>query len=227
MKMYHKTIFSQSPNATPGIIEPIKFLLIAIVLTVIIMVGICITQNSSYISVNSNSANSNSVAQVSNVLPLQEPGAISTQTHLPGHDFGAINGSTDPGLSQRTDPPAFVYWVNGQMVVRRSEFGPLTDPVENSIPAISAHEPGRDFGAIFGAIDPGAILSVDPVEVSVPTNAPGHDFGAIYGAVDPGKNLCVDPPPFTYTFNGITIVRRSELGPFTETVDNCLQASVP
>jgi hypothetical protein len=142
----------------------------------------------------------NTKVQASELLSLNETIDISPQTNQKGHDFGAIYGSVDPGANQ------------------------IADPVGVLAPA---HGPGHDFGAIYGASDPGAILSVDPVEVTVPANSPGHDFGAIYGAVDPGKNHYVDLPPFTYTFNGITVVRRSELGPLTETVDNYLQASVP
>jgi hypothetical protein len=197
------------------------------VLTAFILAGLTVACATTKQPISNDPVASKPVAQASNKLPLQEQTAISPQTHLPGHDFGDIYGAIDPGLSQRADPPSFIYWVNGQMVVRRSELGPLTEPADNFFPTIAARGPGHDFGAIYGDVDPDANQSADPVSVSVAALEPGHDFGAIYGAFDPGKSLCIPQPKLTYTFNGITIIRRSELGPLTETVDNCLQTVVP
>jgi hypothetical protein len=73
-------------------------------------------------------------------------------------------------------------------------------------------KPGHDFGAIYGAIDPGAgprisspaftywsaglmvvrrselgILA-EPLNIVQSVSNPGHDFGAIYNGIDPGYN---------------------------------------
>lgn len=119
--------------------------------------------------------------------PGTSPGTVdnSLAVHGSGHEYGAINGVIDPGTSLRANPPPFVYWVIGQMVVRRSELGPLNDLVSNPVVDV--------------VVDPPQALGS------------GRDFGAIYSGVDPGKNLCVTQPKLTFTFNEITVVRRSDL----------------
>jgi hypothetical protein len=104
----------------------------------------------------SDTNNKNSVVQPSGPRQLTAPVDYSRQALRPGHDFGAIYGATDLGISMPVDPPLITYWVNGLMVVRRSELGPLTGTFEDPLPKI---EPGHDFGAIYGTIDPGLNLS--------------------------------------------------------------------
>jgi hypothetical protein len=98
-----------------------------------------------------------SIVQPSGRRPLTTTGDTSQQLLRPGHDFGAIYGSSDLGSSLRVDPPLLAYQVNGQMLVRRSELGPLTGTIDASI---APHRPGHDFGAIYGTIDPGLSLSI-------------------------------------------------------------------
>jgi len=40
---------------------------------------------------------------------------------FPGHDFGAIYGTIDPGTSMPAKLPLFTYWIGGQKVVQRSD----------------------------------------------------------------------------------------------------------
>jgi hypothetical protein len=247
--MYHKSLFTLSPEITSGIKNAIKYLFIALFLAAIIIVSARIIQPTSNATVNSNPAvlasnPASSALTVDNSLQAHgtgrdfgaiygsvdpgsnlraEPANASLAAHLlghdfgaiygsvdpggsisadpvnasvavrlPGHDFGTIYGNVDPGVRQRTDPPPFVYWSNGQMVVRRSELGPLTDPVSNPVAETVVNPsrvlgPGRDFGAIYGTVDPSSSLTADPVVSSMPFHGPGHDFGAIYGDIDPGK----------------------------------------
>ena len=61
---------------------------------------------------------------------------------------------------------------------------------------------------------------------SATAHGPGHDFGAFGNEID----FVVSLPaarPFSYMLNGNTIVRRSELGPLTGTVDSSLPAPRP
>lgn len=46
--------------------------------------------------------------------------------------------------------PKFIYTVNGQTVVRRSELGPLTPATSNDP---TAHLPGHDYGVIGDPLD--------------------------------------------------------------------------
>jgi hypothetical protein len=105
--------------------------------------------------------NRNSVVQVSDLKPFTNTVGDSRQVIQPGHDFGAINGAIDPGVRLLADLPLFTYWFNGQMVVRRSELGPLINPVDAFI---SPRWPGHDFGAIYSTIDPARSLSVSQLE---------------------------------------------------------------
>lgn len=89
--------------------------------------------------------NSSSVAQPADSGLIPGVAAKAQLTHLPGHDFGAIYGTVDPGISSPINQPSLTYWIAGQMIVRRSELGPLTYPASISQPA---HLPGHNFGAI-------------------------------------------------------------------------------
>jgi hypothetical protein len=185
--MLANRLLTLSFSKAPAMRYTAKILLVASILA-----GLTVACAPSTQPALSDPVNGNAVVQASNVLPSQEPIAAAPQTNLPGHNFGDIYGAVDPGASQRSDPPHLVYWVNGQMVVRRSELGPLTDPVSNPVAETVVEPaavlgPGRDFGAIYGTVDPGSSLTADPVDISVPIHGPGHDFGAIYGDIDPGK----------------------------------------
>jgi hypothetical protein len=206
--MFIKNVLTLSFSKATGMRHAIKFLLLASILAGLTVA--CATTTSETLN---KPVDKNAVAQASNVLPQQEPAAISPQTHLPGRNFGDIYGAVDPGASQRADPPSFIYWSNGQMVVRRSGFGPghdfgsiygtvdpgaslNTDPVDVSVPARGpGHDYGAIYGAIYGTVDPGSNLPADPIDISLPAHRPGHDFGAIYGDVDPGGNQHVSPQP--------------------------------
>jgi hypothetical protein len=153
--------------------------------------------------------NGQTVVRRSELGPLTDPVENSIPVFPvrgPGRDYGTIYDNIDPGTIRLDHPqPPIVHWFNGQMVPRRSELGPLTDPVENYIPVFPARGPGRDYGAIYGTVDPGLNQSIDPAIISVPTHGPGHNFGAIYGDVDPGANPSVDLPidlyKFSYAYN--------------------------
>ena len=137
-----------------------KFMFATLLLAGLSLPGMSITKEFSYTDIR------NKIDPLSAINPITATTDRSQQAFQPGHDFGAIYGATDPGINLRTDPSLFTYWVNGQMVVRRYELGPLTDPVEASLPL---YQPGHDFGAIYGASDPGINLpssqlkSISPV----------------------------------------------------------------
>lgn len=48
---------------------------------------------------------------------------------------------------------------------------------------------------------------------------PGHDYGAIYTISEPGMSQPEPQPQITYIVNGYTVVRPSELGPLTGTIE--------
>jgi hypothetical protein len=89
--------------------------------------------------------NNRSVAQRTDPGLITGVVAKSPTAFMPGHDFGAIYGSVDPGKRSPINPPFITYWVAGQIIVRPSEFGPLTYPVSALQPS---HWPGHNFGAI-------------------------------------------------------------------------------
>lgn len=97
--------------------------------------------------------------------------------------------------------PFSYYSLNGITVIRRSELGPLTDPVEGSL-----------------------------IENSLRVTGPGHDFGVIDGESVLGVSQPTSLPnrmPFIYTISGYTVIRRSELGPLTDPVESPIQAQRP
>jgi hypothetical protein len=133
-----------------------KILLAAILVAGLSVAGMSIASAFSHIN------NKISVVQPPERKPLTTTGDISQQSLRPGHDFGAIYGSSDPGSSLQVDPPLLAYWVNGLMVVRHSELGPLTGTIDASI---TPHRPGHDFGAIYSTIDPGLSLPISNPEL--------------------------------------------------------------
>jgi len=97
-------------------------------------------------------------------------------------------------MVQIPDDVPITYTVNGYTVVRRSELGPLTGTVTNAV------------------VDLVPITGNNPVQAT----GPGHDYGAIGNVSD--LPVSVSPAStFNYTIHGITVVRRSELGPLTGT----------
>ena len=73
---------------------------------------------------------------------------------------------------------------------------PITDTV-NGFTVVRRSE----FGPLTGTGN-------DPVLA----RGPGHDFGVLGDEYKPGMSL-LTLSPITYTVNGFTVVRRSELGP--------------
>ena len=122
--------------------------------------------------------------------------------------------------------------INGNSVTRHSDFGQLTETIDNPPPL---HGPGHDYGAIGDESDPpmsspaispftytvngftvvrrselGALTGT--IDNSLLTRGPGHDFGVIGDEYKSAMSMPTTSP-FTYTVNGFTVVRRSELGP--------------
>ncbi len=88
--------------------------------------------------------------------------------------------------------------------------------MSNGGPVQQSWKNGHDFGAIEGAATVKPVNNASPVQQSWKN---GHDFGAIEGASNLGKSPATTKL-FTYTVNGHTVVRPSELGPLTGTVGN-------
>lgn len=98
------------------------------------------------------------------------------------------------GIDQLPDDWPITYTVNGYIVMRPSEMGPLTGTVYN------------------------AMIDIIPITGEGPVQArgPGHDYGAIVNLSNPA--VSVSPAnAISYTVNGYTIVRPSEFGPLTQT----------
>jgi hypothetical protein len=195
-----------------------------VILLGISLAGIITVITTAHIRTDANS-NGNTTQLSSNTVA----NAPSVSIRRSGRDYGAIYGTIDPGASLAADPMAAT-----PALGLGHDYGAIygtIDPCANlsadPVAAFPPIGPGHDYGAIYGTIDPGANLSAEPAVAVLPALGPGRDFGAIYGAIDPGKNRCVQQPKLSYTFNGITVVRRSELGPLTNTIDNCSQTSVP
>jgi hypothetical protein len=131
------------------------------------------------------------VVRRSELGPLTGTEAYSLTTTRPDQELGPVRYASNLDIFQPPTLRTFTYSLfNGNVVVRRSELGPLTGTLDN-------------FTRIPG---------------------PGHDFGVIGGVAFFESNQPAAASPFTYTLpNGNVVVRRSELGPLTETVDNSLQ----
>ncbi len=152
--------------------------------------------------------------------------SVSSSAHGPGREYGAIYGSVDPGLNSvasAADP--FPSFGTGH------DYGAIygsVDPGLNSVASAADPFPsfatGHDYGAIYGSVDPG-LNSVASAADPFPSHGTGHDYGAIYGSVDPGLKPLVTPPPFIVNINGQWVVRRSELGPLTQPVEQSVTAS--
>jgi len=114
------------------------------------------------------------------------------------------------------------YPANGNTVVRRSEMGGLTGTTYDFL---LAGGPGHDFGATYGDSASGIALSLPSTFSSpIPAPIPGHDLGAIRDETGPALRL-LNERPFSYTINGVTVLRPSELGPLTLTVDPSIPIS--
>ena len=90
----------------------------------------------------------NTVMQHANFIPSTGMNDNAPIQHYPGHDFNALyaHPNLDNSLLKAAGP--FSYTLSqGTIVVRRSELGPLTGTVGNSLPI---RGPGHDFGAIDG-----------------------------------------------------------------------------
>lgn len=128
----------------------IKFLLATFLVAGLSVAGMSITR------AFSRTNNKINLVQPAELRPLTITVDNTQQSLRPGHDFGAIYGSTTLSSSSQIEAPLLAYWVNGQMVVRRSELGPLTGTVDEPLPKLG---PGHDFGAIYGAVDASISLS--------------------------------------------------------------------
>ena len=123
------------------------------------------------------------------VLPAPKPFTYPVSGNIDGRQ-SELNQCVR--VSPRT--PFIYYSLNGSTVIRRSELGPLTDPVESSL-----------------------------VDNSLRVTGPGHDFGIIDGESVQAMSQATSLPnrtPFIYTISGYTIIRRSELGPLSDPVEN-------
>ncbi len=94
-------------------------------------------------------------------------------------------GSVDPVNNIQDGSPLFTYWAAGQKIIRRSELGPLTLPLEVPRPAPL---PGRDFSAIYGIDELGMVRAVTAQYHTIAI-AQADNFDLV-----PGLDYCFDNP---------------------------------
>lgn len=143
--MFHKCLFTLNTvyAYVMSIVKNVRF--VAAFLPLLISTSLIMTPNTTtYTALGSITASR------SDNGALTDPIKYPLQVHFLGHNFGAINGAFDPGLSLADISP-FSYKFAGITVERRSELGPLTGTTDYPL---QAHLPGHDFGAIDGASNP-------------------------------------------------------------------------
>lgn len=227
--MNTKSLFTRSAQVASRIKYAAKSFLIISLLAGISLAFVPTAQASS-----NRSAKTNAIVQPYETMLLAETYSDSLPSRGPGRDFGAIDYSAYSFIKQLSIQNPFVYWYAGQMVVRRSELGPLTDSTSNSIPL---HTPGHDFDAQGFASIPNVNLRAsrlpfeykisgrlvtrfaefgnlaDPADISLLENALGQYLGYVSNASDPDMSQCTPRLPISYTIAGQTVIRHSELGP--------------
>jgi hypothetical protein len=95
------------------------------------------------------------------------------------------DGSVDSANNIQVSSPLFTYWIAGQKLIRRSELGPLTLPLDVPRPA---HLPGHDFGAIYGIDELGLVRAVTAQYHTIAA-AQADNFDLV-----PGLDYCFDNP---------------------------------
>jgi hypothetical protein len=98
------------------------------------------------------------------LLPLTGTVGYSLFPSRPMHDPGVTGSTSDPGVGSPSANP-ISYTVNGFIVVRRSELGPLTGTVNDPL---LTHGPGHDFGVLGDEYKPGmSLLTLSPITYTV------------------------------------------------------------
>ncbi len=214
-----------------------KLFCVALFLVGIILASLTASQISASNSASDNAADSASVStrvpgpghDYGAIYGNVDPGLNSTASAADpfpsfgtGHDYGAIYGKVDPGLKYLTNLPPFIVNINGQLVVRRSELGPLTQQNEKFL--LSASTPSTDNSACPAPVTyTVAGVTVTRCSELGPLTMPGESASQSAGQVTGSlvfvsatlKGSCSVEPSITYSIAGVTAVRHSELGPLT------------
>jgi hypothetical protein len=231
-----KSLSTLSIIATPSMSHMMKIFLIAMLLAGLTMA--CTSTSQASISDITNQV------QPSNPISLAESANNPHPTHSPGHDYGAIDSSAYPRINQLVTQMPFVTWIGGQMVIRRSEMGPLTNNYDNNIQAYEAAQnlsilsTGSNADIPVPPIQPPITYTIAGQEMirhselgpltgttsnSLPTEGSADNASAIELASSQVENSCANQPLITYTIAGVTLTRHSDLGILDNAPCNSLQ----
>jgi hypothetical protein len=220
--MKDNTISTISPKVTSEKRYTRILMLVILILAAITIAALLATRPTANLGFKENS-----IGQSSNLSSMNEASSQSNKSHLPGHDFGAIYGDYDPMFNTQTKLPLLTYTIAGHLLTRRSELGPLTGSIYDSLPAENscANQPLITYTIAGVTLARHSDLGI--LDTSCNSLQAGQNYGAVELASYPVANPCANQPTITYTIAGVTLTRHSDLGILDHTACSALQAMVP